>query len=1106
MGNSLKSYRFAINCRPLLQILFFMVIAALLNCTDNNPFKDEANARAVIKSDIQNGDTLQIFSTKSLTVDFMVRNLLQKCSLCVEGNRFFRDSCIDFNKLNSFRCDISFYDTGHHQIKLVSVRESGEIIHQSISVFVVSPLFQPDIAANVGDSVLLCASRVDDMDVLYNWRFSDGEVVISDTAAVAYKLRGTSGPQAMLTVSDRKGKYCSPPVRFSCLINDTVAPVITCLNDLRKDTVIAFDSNFYFIVRVDDEGGVKNATCNNIPPDKVFPYHNYREFVWLIKGVSTLPLPRQLNITAADEFGNLSSKRFWLCYDSTGTSSGQVYFKISSPTSPTIKKRHFYLSGEVVNFLNSQSGLLSLIVDSVASDTWDFADKISGKWNFNVSIKNDRNNCSIRLLLTSIDGEALADTGFQVFYDPYSEDSKKPNMVELTVNGQPVTVNGERKIVDKSPALLRLIAFDEGDGISSVTINGDTVHKSDSIDFIWEKELFISTAGDDFTIKVTDSANHDSSMLFFLKLNHRPELFDYQNAIEAVVGKMYSGYIHALDRDGDDIVYKPIDPPVSFMIDSLSGNFTWTPEISDTAVSRILISYGDKHWVDMVCTLDVIVQDSQRVYQTLMFDTSKIKIPQELIADSQVLRIQLKTIPAIDDKQLRYDARLIPGGSPLQISDGWLRWTPVEKDTGIQKLFLTVTDILNDSFATFFAQIRVLPNRAPVHLSLAFCKGQAEVYNLSDPSLCSTVDIFVHDSSGVLKNSDKSITIKYCGKTEYKLPVQNRASIILDAMAKDSGYDTLYVSIVDRNKTLIEKRCLYFGTAPNKPVFIAPSDGQMINSDEYRFSWSGGDVDTANKVRYFLYLAWGSNDFYLAESVFVDTQCMVRLDKAGIYKCKIVAFDGKTSVESDIINIDVEPQSRVKFKNTMSDFPFYIETGDTWSIQLVPQSGTGTPPYTYNISSSGNSAPVIIQGANQYYATLNWAPSAGDTGTYKLRITISDSLKNADFLEPVIRIVPPNRPATVSCSWADSVLDMRETSLPETLSFSIEDPDDPVLEKYSILVKLGLSERLLSIGETRQFTVILEKNGNLKDEFLEIKIFDQGVWRTDYRLHIYYSD
>lgn len=1100
----LRSYQYLLKYWMVLLLqLVSVATIALLSCSDQNPFKDEANARAIMITDLQDGDILEIFSTESLTVKFQVRNLLQKCSLYVEGNRFFSDTCVDFNKVDSFNCNISFYDTGLHQIRLISVRNNGEVIHQSLNLFVKSPLFQPDIKAKVGDSVTLSATGVND-DVFYIWRFSDGEIIIADTETTKFRLRGTSGPEAFLTVSDRKGKCHSPSVRFFCEINDNEAPVITCLNEIFQDTVTANGSNFYFIVKVEDVGGVRNATCNGALADKAFPHDNYGEYVWLIKEVNALALPVQLNVNAVDNFGNISHKVFWLNYDSTKNSSGQVSIKITSPTSPTIKRRQFFLSGEVINFFNSKAGLLHLIIDSVACDTWNFKDNLSGKWNFNASIKNDRNNCSIRLLLENTDGEDLADTVFQVFYDPLSEDIKKPNMVELTVNGQSVTEQGERRITDKNPALFRIIAFDEGDGVSSVTINGNTIHKSDSVSFIWEKEVPITSSSESFTVKITDSANHDTSMFFFLKLNHRPELGSFQKTIKAVVGKKCIGNVKAIDKDGDRIVYKTIGSPSNFHLDSVSGNFVWVPDISDTAVTRVLINYRDNYWMDMVCTLNVIVMRSERLNQSLIFDTNNTRIPLELIADSQSLDVYLKTIPVIDSNQLKYEVRLVPEGTPLLLEGGRLRWTPVATDTGIHRLTITATDIINDSAATLFAPIRVIPKKRSIELILKFNgRYNDSTYDLSDPSLSSFLDVLVHDPDSALEG-DEDLLVKYCDVVEHRALSNNSARIFLDAMEKDSGYDTIYVSINNRNKTYLQKRCLYYGTAPAKPVFSNPVDGQMIDTNECVFSWSGTDVDSINKLKYFLYVDGSASEFRFAESIYVDKKYTVRLDRADIYKCKLIVFDGKTSVESDIINIDVSPKDRVRFKNTLSDFPFSIETGDTWVLQLQPRSGTGMPPFSYTVSSSGSSSPVILNDNKSDYATLRWIPSAKDTGIYKLSIAICDSFKNVDILEPVIYVVPPNRPASITSSWVDSVLYMRTTSEPETLSFQIEDEDDPLIEDYSVIVKLGSSERLLIVGQDRHFIVIIN-GGQYTDEFLEIKIFDQGIWKTEYRLHIYYS-
>ncbi|HEX3019677.1 MAG TPA: hypothetical protein VHP36_05220 [Chitinispirillaceae bacterium] len=1096
-----------ITLKIILQVIFSSAILNTFYCSINNPFNDQTNAKAVFYSSLHDGDTLQIFETRSLTVKFQVRNLLEKCSLYVEENRFFEKVCIDFNKIDSFKCNISFYDTGMHQIKLVFQRDNGEIIDQKMLIYAVNPLVQPAILANVGDSIHLNAKGVLDGEVNYIWRFSDGEVLLNHSSSATFKIRGTSGPEAYFSVSDRKGIYFSPTVKFNCIVNDKTGPVITCNNDTKKDTLTAYDSIYYFSVKVEDDGGFVSATTNNEPPCTTLEYNSYRVFVWSIKGVNALKSPMLLVVSASDAAKNLSNKKYWLVYDSSGISSDKVYLKVTYPTSFTLKRRQFYLSGEVVNFLNSQSKILSLSVDNVLYDTWDFKDNISGKWNFNVSMKGDKNNCSIKLSLKNKHGDVLVDSGFQVIFDPSSPDTKKPNMVELSVDGLPLTEWDEYIIVGKSPVPLRIIAFDEGDGISSVTVDNDTIHKSDSVSFIWEKALIPSFEGDSFKVKITDSAGYDTSMLFNLRLNYRPEIKYYPQSIKVEVGKKYSGVINAVDKDGDKIFYSVIKGPPSFLIDSTSGNFSWVPEITDTVITSILINYKDHYWNEMICTLDVVVLNSQRVYQSLKFDNSQIDFPSELIADSQKLDILLKTIPVLDNKQIRYDVHLFPQSSVIQIVDGRLQWTPAANDTGIHRIIITATDILNDSNATLHTQIRVLANKKPLSILLSYSgkKTNETTYNLSDPSLSANLMIFISDPDSVLEGN-QTVLIKHCSIAQYKNLNMNRTVVFLDAMEKQTGYDTLCVSISDQNRTYLEKRVLYYGTAPTIPVITNPSDGQIVNTDEFRFSWSGSaDPDTFNKVSYSLYLAPGSNEFVAAVSGLADTQYIVSLGEAANYRCKVVTFDGKNSVESGIIHIDVDPLNRVRFNNSLSDFPSFIETGDTFSLLLRPRSGTGKPPFTYNVSSSGLYTPIIIPDIiNKDCATLQWIPS--DTGIFRLTISITDSLNNIDILEPLVHVVPVNSPATIIPSYSDSILDMGKVTGPQTLIFKIEDKDDPLIEQYSIIIKLGQSERLLSVGQTRQFTVVINTNSSVKDEILEIKILDQDLWKTGYKLHIKYSD
>ena len=117
-----------------------------------------------------------------------------------------------------------------------------------------------------------------------------------------------------------------------------------------------------------------------------------------------------------------------------------------------------------------------------------------------------------------------------------------------------------------------------------------------------------------------------------------------------------------------------------------------------------------------------------------------------------MLDVHLKTIPVIDSNQIRYDFRIVPEGTPLLLEGGRLRWTPVASDTGIHRLTITATDIINDSTATLFAPITVIPKKRSIELSLKFNgRHNDSIYDLSDPSLSAFLDVIVHDPDSVLR-------------------------------------------------------------------------------------------------------------------------------------------------------------------------------------------------------------------------------------------------------------------------------------------------------------------------------------------------------------------
>ena len=140
----------------------------------------------------------------------------------------------------------------------------------------------------------------------------------------------------------------------------------------------------------------------------------------------------------------------------------------------------------------------------------------------------------------------------------------------------------------------------------------------------------------------------------------------------------------------------------------------------------------------------------------------------------------------------------------------------------------------------------------------------------------------------------------------------------------------------------------------------------------------------------------------------------------------------------------------VRFVTTLQPFPAYLEVdyvapGDFTDSKRDGAAGfwRHNPRDQYGAVRSGN--------------VVEWKPALTDTGSVGLIVTVSDAMKKADTLLPSILVVPPNRPFTVSMSQAapvaaDSSLDLSKAAGPDTLRFTINDPDNPLVEQHTMKI------------------------------------------------------
>lgn len=1096
----------------LITTLIALVIVCFICCSDYNPFKDESNARGILRVDFEDGDTIEIFETKPVEVVFLVKSLLQKCSLHVESNRFFTDTCIDLKDGEVFRSNISFFDTGMHKVTLVSTRESGQKTFESKVLYAVTPLYQPELRAVAGEALHFKAVGVKDKDVRYMWSFADGPVIYSNfTPEFTENIRGVAGGTGYFSVSDMKGMYRSPECKFLCSFLDEISPVITCLNNTKGDTIVTPEKELYLGIRVKDEGVISSITMNGRKPDYDLRSGDSVDCIWNISGIDTINGVFPLVVTAIDFSSNSTTKTYLLCSDTSISSNDMIDLKISSPMDTIVKKTSVYLSGEYINIFNTgRLDTLQLLVNGEKAGYCHFTDAFLKKWNFNITAPKDVN--TIRLILKGIQGDTLHDTIFNLYYNPDKIDSKAPNLVELTVDGKSVA-DGEHKTFDKSSVQLRLIAFDEGEGISSVTINDDLISQKDSTNYIWEDVIQLTSQYKEIRIKITDAKGFDTSLILYLNVNHRPKIqFSPSQKITVGIGKEFQGTILGDDPDGDSVYFKLASNEIeTFLIDSHSGKYVWTPSRKDASVSRILINYGDKFYKDMVCTLNVTVVDTVNISQKIKLITNESDFPEKLIADSQSIVVQLKTEPNVNYKQLKYTWFKFPNDTNAKVVNGIFEWSPMALDTGEHKISITVTDTISKSSASIYPVVKVLPKKKPLKIFLDYSgkKVGESIFDLSDTSLTGTLSILIVDDDNLI-NDNHPIIISLGGKTENNNLVGKRFKIALDPSKQATGYDTLRFSITDMYNTYVREAILYYGSAPEKPVITQPVSGENVSGSECSFSWASSDIDSSNKLSYSLLMALPGEEFKTVLENITEKNCVYPISKVGLQFFKIAAFDGKAHSESDAISINANPGNRVRFANRPDEFPDYIEAGSNWTLLLKPEEGTGIKPFTYSVKSSGSAIPELKkENTDPDARLLVWKPSESDTGNYRLQLVISDSLKNSDILEVSIKIVPSNRIATLipykdGLPYEDSVLQVNGVD-PDTLIYHIVDPDASDVEMYSIIIKKSNSEQHLVVGESRRFMVIINPEEIEPDsDLLIVELYERGVFSTVDSLKIVY--
>jgi hypothetical protein len=142
-------------------------------------------------------------------------------------------------------------------------------------------------------------------------------------------------------------------------------------------------------------------------------------------------------------------------------------------------------------------------------------------------------------------------------------------------------------------------------------------------------------------------------------------------------------------------------------------------------------------------------------------------------------------------------------------------------------------------------------------------------------------------------------------------------------------------------------------------------------------------------------------------------------------------------------------------------------------VQLAASVGTGVPPFVYAVTTTeGTMVPC-----NATTGFIEWAPA--DTGVVHCAVSVADAIGNRDVITPTIHVVGPNRPCSLSVrssiAFGDSgILDLTRATMPETLFFTLTDPDPPDVEQHRMFIRqLGI-ETMAAIDSSGTVRVIVD--------------------------------
>ncbi len=818
----------------------------------------------------------------------------------------------------------------------------------------------------------------------------------------------------------------------------------------------------------------------------------------------TLRSPRRMVLYARDTYRNSTVKELYLRFDAKARPKSGLRLIILVPpddiTVYTVAAKRLHGVVEHVSG-DSIAVKVSISVNGGPAQTVAANGRGSADWYADVLLDSPVNYVSATAL--NKEGDTVATAQRYIGYTPGAVDTQPPIIVAVRIQGE----NANGLMVDKESVVLRVIAFDAGEGIAALLVNGTATASAGAL--VWDVPAALAHRSDGtvFSIEARDRAGLTKDTSVVVYTNHAPVI---EHApvppFPLPCGVPFIDSVVVRDPDGDPISYSLAAGTAALRIDG-RGIIRWTPETRDTGKQVFALRIFDGY-EEVLFPVTIVVVDKADLRPAVAFLTGPDDFPQWLEVVKDTLRLQLQTIPETGSPPLSYRVTQLADGRSFKADDGMFRFIPAMEDTGVIRWRITVTDTFNRA-DTFYTSLIVVPPNRQCHVRRidGFDTIADGSYDLSDPDYADTLVLRIEDPD-IDRVEQFDAFVRRNGKEERLLIDGNRrCAVPLISSDRASGFDTLKVVVNDRvlHRDSLEFN-VYYGAVPQVPTLLYPLSDTLITDSTVGFSWNGGDPD--GKVYYSLLIGVCPGPLeIIAQRLTGLSLSGVTLPTSGRYCWQVVASDGKADTRSESGTFINRAPGHVRFATREADIGYAYEAlRDSLVVPLEVAANTGRPPFTFGAMFVGNSRLLTCSDG-----VVRYLPQVEDTGTQEMMFTVKDAVGNADTLSPTIFITPPNRPCSLAVFHhgdylSQSTVDMSAALQPDTIVFSIIDPDTSLTERHTVTVVQLNTESKGTVDIDRLIGIVLDpQKANRECDTVKVYVEDRAGHSASAQRIIYYG-